>query len=208
MAKEVLKLGMYIGFTGVLTFKNARKAVEVVQYARLTGCSSKPTVPIWRRNRSGAAGVIPPCCSIHWHAWQSSRGSLRRRWLPSPGKMPAQSTDCRNNTKRKKQPGKFQAVFYCRESRCRTALFSSCAPDSDTGRSLPTTRYRAYLLLIGAGAKAHQPVTRHGSPMAAEGGTALKALDISGEVLLRLKAEPHKFPVAAFQCARSSSSMV
>ena len=33
MAKEVLKLGMYIGFTGVLTFKNARKAVEVVQYA-------------------------------------------------------------------------------------------------------------------------------------------------------------------------------
>ena len=33
MAKEVLNLGMYIGFTGVLTFKNARKAVEVVQYA-------------------------------------------------------------------------------------------------------------------------------------------------------------------------------
>ena len=28
MAKEVIKLGMYIGFTGVLTFKNARKAVE------------------------------------------------------------------------------------------------------------------------------------------------------------------------------------
>ena len=33
MAKEVLRLDMYIGFTGVLTFKNARKAVEVVQYA-------------------------------------------------------------------------------------------------------------------------------------------------------------------------------
>lgn len=32
MAKEVLKLGMYIGFTGVLTFKNARKAIEVVDY--------------------------------------------------------------------------------------------------------------------------------------------------------------------------------
>ena len=28
MAKEVVKLGWYVGFTGVLTFKNARKAVE------------------------------------------------------------------------------------------------------------------------------------------------------------------------------------
>ena len=27
-AKEVLRLGMYIGFTGVITFKNARRAVE------------------------------------------------------------------------------------------------------------------------------------------------------------------------------------
>ena len=29
MAKELVKMGWYIGFTGVLTFKNARKAVEV-----------------------------------------------------------------------------------------------------------------------------------------------------------------------------------
>lgn len=28
VAKEVLRLGMYIGFTGVITFKNARRAVE------------------------------------------------------------------------------------------------------------------------------------------------------------------------------------
>ena len=31
MAKELVKLGWYIGFTGVLTFKNARKAVEVAK---------------------------------------------------------------------------------------------------------------------------------------------------------------------------------
>ena len=30
VAKEVLRLGMYIGFTGVITFKNARKAPEVI----------------------------------------------------------------------------------------------------------------------------------------------------------------------------------
>ena len=31
MAKEVVKLGWYVGFTGVVTFKNARKAVEAAQ---------------------------------------------------------------------------------------------------------------------------------------------------------------------------------
>lgn len=31
MAKEVIKLGMYIGIGGVVTFKNARKAVEVTE---------------------------------------------------------------------------------------------------------------------------------------------------------------------------------
>ena len=31
MAKELIKRGWYIGFTGVLTFKNARKAIEVAQ---------------------------------------------------------------------------------------------------------------------------------------------------------------------------------
>jgi TatD DNase family protein len=30
-ARECLKLGYYIGFTGVVTFKNARKALEVVK---------------------------------------------------------------------------------------------------------------------------------------------------------------------------------
>ena len=28
MAKEIVKLGMYIGFTGVVTFKNARRSLE------------------------------------------------------------------------------------------------------------------------------------------------------------------------------------
>ena len=31
VAKEVLRLGMYIGFTGVITFKNAKKAIEVIR---------------------------------------------------------------------------------------------------------------------------------------------------------------------------------
>lgn len=31
MAREILKLGMYLGFGGVVTFKNARKSLEVVE---------------------------------------------------------------------------------------------------------------------------------------------------------------------------------
>ena len=31
-AKELVKRGWYIGFTGVITFKNARKAVEVAEW--------------------------------------------------------------------------------------------------------------------------------------------------------------------------------
>ena len=32
MAKEVVKLGMYIGLGGAVTFKNARKPIEVAEY--------------------------------------------------------------------------------------------------------------------------------------------------------------------------------
>ena len=35
MARELVRRGWYLGFTGVITFKNARKAVEVAQWAPL-----------------------------------------------------------------------------------------------------------------------------------------------------------------------------
>ena len=35
MAKEIVRLGMYIGIGGAVTFKNARKPVEVAQYLPL-----------------------------------------------------------------------------------------------------------------------------------------------------------------------------
>ena len=51
MAKEVLKLGMYIGLGGVVTFKNARKSVEVAEMIPLdrllleTDCPYMAPVP-------------------------------------------------------------------------------------------------------------------------------------------------------------------
>lgn len=58
-AKECLKLGYYIGFTGVVTFKNAKKAVEVASEVPLdrilveTDCPYMAPVPNrGKRNRS------------------------------------------------------------------------------------------------------------------------------------------------------------
>ena len=52
MAKEVVKLGFYVSFSGVLTFKNARKAVEAAQVVPLdrilieTDCPYLAPVPM------------------------------------------------------------------------------------------------------------------------------------------------------------------
>ena len=43
MAKELVKRGWYIGFTGVVTFKNARKAVEVAEKMALDVIAACPT---------------------------------------------------------------------------------------------------------------------------------------------------------------------
>lgn len=65
MAKEVLKLGMYIGFGGSLTFKNARKTVEVAETVPLdrilfeTDCPYMAPVPMrGRRNESPYIGYV------------------------------------------------------------------------------------------------------------------------------------------------------
>ncbi len=57
MARRLVSQGWYIGFTGVITFKNARKLVETAMAIPLTGWSSKRTAPIWRQSPSGAAGM-------------------------------------------------------------------------------------------------------------------------------------------------------
>lgn len=62
-AKEVIRRGWCIGFTGVITFKNARKAVEVAQWAPLnrllleTDCPYMAPEP-YRGRRSDSTMVI------------------------------------------------------------------------------------------------------------------------------------------------------
>ena len=62
-AEEILKLGMYIGLGGALTFKNARKAVEVAEMLPLdrllleTDCPYMAPVPF--RGKRNFSGYIP-----------------------------------------------------------------------------------------------------------------------------------------------------
>lgn len=62
-AKEVIKLGMYIGFTGVLTFKNAKKAVKALSEVPLdkllmeTDCPYMAPVPY--RGKRCDSSMIP-----------------------------------------------------------------------------------------------------------------------------------------------------
>lgn len=46
IAAEYLKMGLYLGIGGVVTFKNAKKLKETVQYAPLSQLVLKQTVPI------------------------------------------------------------------------------------------------------------------------------------------------------------------
>ncbi len=63
MAREILDIGMYIGLGGAVTFKNARKPVEVARYVpedRLlieTDCPYMTPVPM--RGRRNDSGLIP-----------------------------------------------------------------------------------------------------------------------------------------------------
>lgn len=62
-AKEILKLGYYLGFTGVITFKNARKSHEVLEMMPLdrilieTDCPYMAPVPF--RGQRCHSGLLP-----------------------------------------------------------------------------------------------------------------------------------------------------
>ena len=63
MAKELIRRGWYIGFTGVVTFKNARKAVEVASQIPLerilieTDCPYMAPEPF--RGRRNDPSLVP-----------------------------------------------------------------------------------------------------------------------------------------------------
>ena len=72
MAKWLIARGWYIGFTGVLTFKNARKALEVAASIPLDRIVLETDCPICPRNPSGANATTPASSAAWPRPWPLS----------------------------------------------------------------------------------------------------------------------------------------
>ena len=46
--RQIVNLSMYIGLSGTVTFKNAKKPVRVAEFVPWINCCSRPTRPTWR----------------------------------------------------------------------------------------------------------------------------------------------------------------
>jgi len=87
MAEELLKRGWYLGFDGPVTYKNARRAPEVVAVTpldRIVVETDAPYMsPVPNRGRRNDSRNLPYIVEN----WRSGRASPRRRWRRTPGTM-------------------------------------------------------------------------------------------------------------------------
>ena len=67
MAEELLRMGWYLGFDGPITYKNARKAIEVLRICPedriLVETDSPYLAPVPRRGRRNDPGNLPYICA-------------------------------------------------------------------------------------------------------------------------------------------------
>ena len=97
LARSGVELGLYVSFSGILTFKNSQELRASPPKCRPTGCWSKPTRPISRRCRIAASATSRPMSSRRRECWprfaasRSRRSPRRRRRISS-----ASSPRCRD----------------------------------------------------------------------------------------------------------------
>ena len=60
LAFKAIELGLYVSFTGILTFKNSDDLRDIARSCRPTAFWSRPTRPIWRRCRIAANATSRP----------------------------------------------------------------------------------------------------------------------------------------------------
>ena len=90
-ADELLKLGYYLSFTGVITFKNARKALEIIRETPLDRLMIERTPPIWRPNRIADAAIRRYMYTVWRKRLRRSKGWKRKR---SKGSQQKTAKDC------------------------------------------------------------------------------------------------------------------
>ena len=95
MARQLVDRGWYIGFTGVLTFKNARKAIEVASAIPLDRIVLETDCPYMPPTPSGAAATTPASSTAWQKSWPRSGASAWRRSTPSQPRTAKSSTECK-----------------------------------------------------------------------------------------------------------------
>ena len=83
-AKTLVKLGWHLSFTGTITFKNARKALEVIAAVPLERIMVETDAPYMAPTPSGASGATPGTSTAWRRPSRTSRASPARKWRKPP----------------------------------------------------------------------------------------------------------------------------
>ena len=84
LAERALKIGFYISFSGILTFKNTENLREIAKTVPLDRVLEKPMRRIFRPNRCAALNVMSlPMLCIHWPVLRKSTTKMLRKWQRS-----------------------------------------------------------------------------------------------------------------------------
>ena len=89
MAKELIKRGWCIGFTGVVTFKMRTRPWRARRTSRWTASSSRPTAPTWPRSPSAAAAATRVWCRTWQKRSRTSAASPPKKSPAQPNPTPA-----------------------------------------------------------------------------------------------------------------------
>ena len=110
-AKALVKMGWMLSFTGVITYKNARRALEVLEWLPLDRVMIETDSPYLTPNLSAGSGTIPPRCGRWPSASVRSRASPQRKRPGSPWKTASDFSISHNIHNIIKKSRK--ALFYC-----------------------------------------------------------------------------------------------
>ncbi len=91
LAEIGVELGLFVSFSGIVTFRNSDEIRSIAKECRTSAFWSRPTRPIWRRCRIGAGRTSRPSSPTPPGCWPRPWGLPPTRWRASP---PPISTAC------------------------------------------------------------------------------------------------------------------
>ena len=95
IARKAMDLGYYLGFGGVITFKNAGAAARSGSLCADGSHSGWKRIALtWRPSPGGGSAADRIMCGIRHRNWQNLRDYRSSRWLKQPMPMRGHFSDC------------------------------------------------------------------------------------------------------------------